>query len=163
MPGINNNGQTILAPTKNYQSWHQKLFPWTTQSCALGVFQIQKVTFMSCFGWLATWIRIRFKYPNLCPIAITPLVLPSSMQLTESGNTTNPQTSFHLARPRVGWVKIYIVKVLHFFTKLCDLLDLSKQKKLLDLGYIYPVGEQPYFLVEKVFLRNTLLHTTHCR
>ena len=27
-----------------------------------------------------------------------------------------------------------------FFTKWCDPLDLSKQKKLLDLGYIYPIG-----------------------
>ena len=27
-----------------------------------------------------------------------------------------------------------------FFTKWCDPLDLSKQKKLLDLGYIYPRG-----------------------
>ena len=48
--------------------------------------------------------------------------------------------SLHLARPREVRVEIYNVKVLHFFTKCWDLLDLSQEKKLLDLNYIYPGG-----------------------
>ena len=47
-----------------------------------------------------------------------------------------------------------------FFTKWWDLLDLSKQKKLLDLGYIYPRGVRggvALFFFEKVFFWNTLL------
>ena len=44
--------------------------------------------------------------------------------------------SLNLARLRVVRVEIYNVKVLHFFTKCWDLLDLSFEKKLLDLNYI---------------------------
>ena len=48
-------------------------------------------------------------------------------------------------RPLISWakwgsVKIYMVKSFNFFTKLWDPLDLSQEKRLLDMDYICPLG-----------------------
>ena len=59
-----------------------------------------------------------------------------------------------------GQMKIYNVKVHYLFTNWCDLLDLSKQKKLLGIWFLYALGSRggmKKICFQKLFLWNTLL------